>query len=90
MRQNSLAGWLPHGMQAYDATSASAALEVHGRSEAAEQYHPGWQPGQAQIAANGGADRRSAKNADAPMNQSREAHRSAWPLHSPFVGHDQR
>jgi hypothetical protein len=26
---------------------------------------------------------RSAKNADRPMHQSREAHRSAWPLHSP-------
>jgi hypothetical protein len=26
---------------------------------------------------------RSAKNADAPLNQSREAHRSARPLHSP-------
>jgi hypothetical protein len=33
--------------------------------------------------AAGGADRRSAKNSDAPMHQAREAHRSAWPLHSP-------
>ena len=39
--------------------------------------------GRLEIAAEGGADRRSAKNADRPMNQSREAHRSAWPLHSP-------
>jgi hypothetical protein len=34
-------------------------------------------------AATGGADRRSAKNAAAPKDQSREAHHSAWPLHSP-------
>jgi hypothetical protein len=39
--------------------------------------------GTAQIAARGGADRRSAKNADRPMHQSREAHLAAWPLHSP-------
>jgi hypothetical protein len=32
-----------------------------------------WQPGQARIAAGGGADRRSAKIAAAPMDQSREA-----------------
>jgi hypothetical protein len=38
------------------------------------------------IAAEGGAGRRSAKNADRPMHQSREAHRSAWPLHSPVGG----
>jgi hypothetical protein len=30
------------------------------------QHHRQWQPGQALIAAEGGADRRSAKNADAP------------------------
>jgi hypothetical protein len=36
--------------------------------------------------AAGGADRRSAKNAAPPINQSREAHRSAWPLHSPRRG----
>jgi len=35
------------------------------------------------IAAVGGVDRRSAKNAARPMKQSREAHRSARPLHSP-------
>jgi hypothetical protein len=29
--------------------------------------HPAWQPGQAQTAAEGGADRRSAKNAAAPL-----------------------
>jgi hypothetical protein len=40
----------------------------------------------AEIAAEGGADRRSAKNADAPMNQSREAHHSARPHHSPRGG----
>jgi hypothetical protein len=36
---------------------------------------------QAEIAAAGGADRRSAKNAAAPLNQSREAHLAARPLH---------
>jgi len=35
---------------------------------------PGWQPGQAEIAAAGGAGRRHAKNAARPLNQSREAH----------------
>jgi hypothetical protein len=39
--------------------------------------------GRLEITAEGGANRRSAKNADAPMHQSREAHRSARPLHSP-------
>ena len=39
--------------------------------------------GRLEIAAAGGADQRSAKNADRPMNQSREAHHSARPLHSP-------
>ena len=34
-------------------------------------------------AAEGGADRRSARSADAPMHQSREAHVAAWPLHCP-------
>jgi hypothetical protein len=34
-------------------------------------------------AAAGGADRRSAKNAAAPNDQSRKAHHPAWPLHSP-------
>jgi hypothetical protein len=52
-------------------------------------HHHEWQPGQAEIAAVGGADRRSAKNASAGMNQSREAHHSARPLHSPLGGHDQ-
>jgi hypothetical protein len=37
-------------------------------------HHPKWQPGQAEMAADGGADRRSAKNAARPLNQSREAH----------------
>jgi hypothetical protein len=51
------------------------------------RYHAAWQPGQAQIAAAGGADRRSAKNAAAPINQSREALLAAWPHHSPEGGH---
>ncbi len=38
------------------------------------------------MAAAGGADRRSAKNAAAPMDQSREAHHSARPHHSPEGG----
>ena len=42
--------------------------------------------GRLEVAAAGGADRRSAKNAAGPMNQSREAHHSAWPLHSPEGG----
>jgi hypothetical protein len=37
-------------------------------------HHPAWQPGQAEMAAAGGADRSSAKNAATPINQSREAH----------------
>jgi len=37
-------------------------------------------------AAAGGADRRSAKNAAAPMDQSREALLAARPLHSPEGG----
>jgi hypothetical protein len=28
------------------------------------------------------------KGADAPLNQSREAHHPAWPLHSPRGGHE--
>jgi hypothetical protein len=42
--------------------------------------------GRLEIAAEGAADRRSAKNASAGMNQSREAHHSARPLHSPYGG----
>jgi len=45
-------------------------------------HHPTWQPGQAQIAAEGGAGRKPPKGADAPLDQSREAHHSARPLHS--------
>jgi hypothetical protein len=44
---------------------------------------PGCVATRAETAAAGGPDRRTAKNADAPMDQSREAHRSARPLHSP-------
>jgi hypothetical protein len=47
------------------------------------RYHPEWQPSQAHIGAAGDADRRSAKIASAGMNQSREAHHPARPLHSP-------
>jgi hypothetical protein len=38
---------------------------------------------QAEIAAAGGADHRSAKNASAGMHQSREAHLAERSLHSP-------
>jgi hypothetical protein len=38
------------------------------------------------MAAGGGAGRRSAKNAAAPMDPSREAHHPARPLHSPEGG----
>jgi hypothetical protein len=38
--------------------------------------HGEWRSGRHLIAAEGGADRRSAKNAAAPINQSREAHHS--------------
>jgi len=54
--------------------------------QGALRYHPECQPGQARTAAEGGADRRSAKNAAAPINQSREAHHSARPHHSPKGG----
>jgi hypothetical protein len=50
------------------------------------EYHCKWPPGRVEIAAAGGADRRSAKNADRPLNQSREALLAAWPLHSPEGG----
>jgi hypothetical protein len=50
------------------------------------RHHPEQQPGQAEIAAAGGADRRSAKNASAGMNQSREAHLAERSLHSPEGG----
>jgi hypothetical protein len=53
---------------------------------ACARYHPSWLPGQAEIAAGGGADRRSAKNASAGMNQSREAHLAERSLHSPEGG----
>jgi hypothetical protein len=43
--------------------------------------------GRLKTAAAGGAERRFAKIADAPLNQSSEAHRSARPLHSP-EGHE--
>jgi hypothetical protein len=54
-----------------------------GQRHLLQHHHAEWQPGQAWIAAAGGADRTSAKNPAAPMNQSREAHYPAGPLHSP-------
>jgi hypothetical protein len=56
--------------------------------------HAAWEPGQVRDAAAGGASRRSAKIADAPMDQSREAHHSVRPLHRAThpvrVGNDER
>jgi hypothetical protein len=45
--------------------------------------HAEWRCGRHLIAATGGAGRRSAKIAAAPINQSREAHHPARPHHSP-------
>jgi hypothetical protein len=42
--------------------------------------------GRLEIAAKGGAGRRPAKIAGAPMDQSREAHHPARPRHSPVGG----
>jgi len=53
-----------------------------GRISAQARCHPAWQPGRARIAAAGGADRRPANIAAAPMQQSREAHHPARPLHT--------
>jgi hypothetical protein len=43
----------------------------------------GGNQGRLETAAEGGAGPRPAKGADAPINQSREAHLAARPLHSP-------
>jgi hypothetical protein len=51
--------------------------------QAAHNAHLEWLPGPAEIAAAGGSDRRSAKNADRPINQWCEAQHPARPLHSP-------
>jgi hypothetical protein len=48
--------------------------------------HPMWQLGRLEIAAEGGAGRRPAQGADAPLHQSREAHHPERPLHSPEGG----
>ena len=53
-----------------------------GRISAQARCHPAWQPGRARIAAAGGADRRPANIAAAPMQQSRVAHHPARPLHT--------
>ena len=49
-------------------------------------HHYEWQPGQAQTAAAGGVDRRSAKNADRPHGSIARSAPSARPLHSPKGG----
>ena len=57
--------------------SAQRLLQLYGPGMPGQldgPYHRAWQPGQAWIAAEGGAGRRHAKNAARPMNQSREAH----------------
>jgi hypothetical protein len=43
------------------------------KTRALVPHRRAWSPGPAELAAAGGADRRSAKNAAPPMNQSREA-----------------
>src|SRR5215203_3406062 len=73
------------------ATAQAGAVSAHtvcGRwcFAAATHGHTEWQAGRSGIAAGGGAGRRSAKNADAPMHQSREAHHPARPYHSPLGG----
>jgi DNA-binding CsgD family transcriptional regulator len=60
-------------------TATSADLQ---RTHGTQRRHRGWQARPAQIATAGGTDRRSARNAAAPMDQSREAHHSARPHHS--------
>jgi hypothetical protein len=68
-------------------TRATRAPTGHsGSSTVFMRYHLEWQPSPAEIAAEGGADRRSAKIAAAPMGQSREAHYSARPHLSPKGG----
>jgi hypothetical protein len=53
-----------------------ASTDLYGRRHAA------WR-GQGETGAEGGADRRFAKDAASPLDQSREAHHPARPLHSP-------
>jgi hypothetical protein len=52
------------------------------RTPALISHHRAWLRELVRIVAGGGADRRSAKIAEAPLSQSREAHHAAWPLHS--------
>ena len=49
-------------------------------------YHPAWQPGQALIAAQAARAEGPPGTRPRRMDQSREAHRSARPLHSPEGG----
>jgi hypothetical protein len=95
----------PHGARQADrpcrggvtaqASDRSATHSVHLEQPsrvALLRYHLGWQPGQAGDAAGGGAGRRPAKIAAAPMDQSREALLAARPLqcrcgHAGWVGY---
>jgi hypothetical protein len=46
-------------------------------------HHAQWQPGQGEMPPQAARAEGTPKNADAPMNQSREAHHPARPHHSP-------
>jgi hypothetical protein len=50
-------------------------------------HHPAWQPGQAEVAAGGGADRRPAQGAAAPISQSREGRITRRGRTTPPVAH---
>jgi hypothetical protein len=63
-------------------TAVFQALELHVKSRL-QHDHGQWQPGQAEMPPKAAPAEGRPKGADAPMNQSREAHLAAWPLHSP-------
>ena len=65
------------GSSVADGRTRLTAVSTDRQENVTSRDHPAWQSGQAEIAAAGGADRRSAKNADGPLNQSREAHHAA-------------
>jgi hypothetical protein len=73
------------GVSAQAADSMAATAPDRG-SWPERRYHVAWQPRQALIAAGGGAGRRSAKNAAAPMIKRAKRIHSARPLHSPEGG----
>jgi hypothetical protein len=85
--RNATTKWRPTPTHAPNYGWSTEALAIAGGYHSiARQYPLNVATRQAWIAAAGGAGRRSAKNALAPMNQSREAHLTAQPLHSPSGG----